>query len=199
MCYYKLEYYDVSQEVLQVYLQHHPDSVTARNLKACNHFKLFNGKLALQELSSLSDSTSHNLEYATDLLSHNKVVFNSGVGALKTLTGLVGVLPEARLNLTIHHLKQSSTLKAYELIKDLEPTSPSEYLLKATVFAVLGQEHGSKEYLKVAQSLFQVLGSSSSECDTIPGRQAMASCFVLMGQLEDSLIYFDSIKVWSLT
>lgn len=34
LCYYKLDYYDVSQEVLTVYLQHHPDSVTAINLKA---------------------------------------------------------------------------------------------------------------------------------------------------------------------
>lgn len=46
LCYYKLDYYDVSQEVLQVYLQQHPDSAVAINLKACNHFKLYNGKAA---------------------------------------------------------------------------------------------------------------------------------------------------------
>jgi tetratricopeptide (TPR) repeat protein len=33
LCYYKLDYYDVSQEVLAVYLQHHPDSAIAINLK----------------------------------------------------------------------------------------------------------------------------------------------------------------------
>lgn len=46
LCYYKLDYYDVSQEVLAVYLQQVPDSTIALNLKACNHFRLFNGKAA---------------------------------------------------------------------------------------------------------------------------------------------------------
>ena len=52
LCYYKLDYYDVSQEVLAVYLQKVPDSTTALNLKACNHFRLYNGKAA--EVKSVS-------------------------------------------------------------------------------------------------------------------------------------------------
>lgn len=51
LCYYKLDYYDVSQEVLAVYLQSIPDSTIALNLKACNHFRLYNGKAA--EVSSI--------------------------------------------------------------------------------------------------------------------------------------------------
>lgn len=39
LCYYKLDYYDVSQEVLGVYLAHHPTSTVAGNLKACNLFR----------------------------------------------------------------------------------------------------------------------------------------------------------------
>lgn len=46
LCYYKLNYYDVSQEVLAVYLQSIPDSTIALNLKACNTFRLYNGKAA---------------------------------------------------------------------------------------------------------------------------------------------------------
>lgn len=46
LCYYKLDYYDVSQEVLAVYLQSIPDSTIALNLKACNHYRLYNGKAA---------------------------------------------------------------------------------------------------------------------------------------------------------
>lgn len=46
LCYYKLNYYDVSQEVLAVYLQSIPDSTIALNLRACNHFRLYNGKAA---------------------------------------------------------------------------------------------------------------------------------------------------------
>lgn len=41
-----MDYYDVSQEVLAVYLQSIPDSTIALNLKACNHFRLYNGKAA---------------------------------------------------------------------------------------------------------------------------------------------------------
>ena len=38
LCYYKLDYYDVSQEVLAVYLQHYPDSAIAINLKVKKQF-----------------------------------------------------------------------------------------------------------------------------------------------------------------
>jgi len=34
--------------------------------------------------------------------------------------------------------------------------------------------------------------------DTIPGRQCMASCFFLLKQFEDVLIYLNSVKVWSI-
>lgn len=40
LCYYKLDYYDVSQEVLGVYVTQHPTSTVAGNLKACNLFRL---------------------------------------------------------------------------------------------------------------------------------------------------------------
>ena len=50
LCCYKLDYYDLSLESLGVYLQSNPASVFAVNLKACNHFKLYNGKAAVAEL-----------------------------------------------------------------------------------------------------------------------------------------------------
>lgn len=46
MCYHKLDYYDVSQEVLASYVHQHTDSIVATNLKACNYYKLYNGKAA---------------------------------------------------------------------------------------------------------------------------------------------------------
>ena len=53
LCYYKLDYYEMSQEVLATYLQKFPDSVTALNLKACNYFKSENVKAAENEIMSL--------------------------------------------------------------------------------------------------------------------------------------------------
>ena len=40
----------------------------------------------------------------------------------------------------------------------------------------------------------QLVGGSASECDTIPGRQCMASCYFLLKQFDDVLIYLNSIK-----
>ena len=74
MCYYKLDYYDVSQEVLSVYLQNFPDSLTAINLKACNHFRLYNGKAAEAELNTLSEKSSSIFRFAEDLIKHNMVI-----------------------------------------------------------------------------------------------------------------------------
>nr|CAG4651755.1 EOG090X04LA [Triops cancriformis] len=194
LCYYKLDYYDVSQEVLQMYLQHFPDSVIAVNLKACNHFRLFNGKAAENELRPLTDSVSGPSLFGGELVKHNLVVFRGGEGALQVLPPLVDVVPEARLNLVIYYLRQDQLTEAYRLIKEVEPTVPQEYILKGIVNAALGQETGSRELLAVAQQYFQLVGGSASECDTIPGRQCMASCFFLMKQFDDVLLYLSSVR-----
>lgn len=39
-----------------------------------------------------------------------------------------------------------------------------------------------------------LVGGSASECDTIPGRQSMASAFFLYGQFEEVLVYLNSIR-----
>lgn len=61
---------------------------------------------------------------------------------------------------------------------------------------MVGQQQSSKEHIEVAQQFFHLVGSSASECDTIPGRQCMASSFILLKQFEDSLLYLDSIKTY---
>lgn len=70
---------------------------------------------------------------------------------------------------------------AYELIKDIEPTSAQEYILKAIANAVIGQERNSvscselfetvilraaiqRDNLKLAQQYYQLVGSSGAEC-----------------------------------
>ena len=194
LCYYKLDYYDVSQEVLKVYLESFPDSATAINLKACNHFRLYSGKNAETELQTLQELTSPSFEYAQDLIKHNMVVFKNGERALQVLSPLIDVLPEARLNLVIYFLREDELQEAYNLLNNLEPTTPQEYILKGVVNAALGQELDNVDHLKIAQQYFQLVGGSASECDTIPGRQCMASCFFLLKQFDDVLIYLDSIK-----
>jgi len=194
-CYYKLDYYDVALEILQSYLTQYPHSITAVNLKACSHYQLYNGKAAEAELKVLQQaSNSGNIFQEHDLLQHNLVVFRNGENAVQVLPPLLDIIPEARLNLVIYHLRTDEAQEAYNLIKDLEPAVPREYVLKGVVFAALGQKTGSAEHLKLAQQLFQLVGASASESDTIPGRQCMASCFFLLRQFEDVLVYLKSIK-----
>lgn len=73
-------------------------------------------------------------------------VFKGGEGALQVLPNLVDVIPEARLNLVIYYLKQNEVKEAFELIKDLEPAVPQEYILKGVVNAAMGQEIGSVSF-----------------------------------------------------
>ena len=142
LCYYKLDYYDVSQEVLAMYLQKVPDSLIAVNLKACNIYRLYNGRSADVELRTLFDSPS-SCPFGKDLLDHNSVIFRNGENALQVLPALSDVIPEARLNLVIHYLRQDEAAKAYRLMQEIEPTLPSEYILKGIVNAVLSQEADS--------------------------------------------------------
>ena len=58
LCYYKMDYYDVSLDILAVYLGLNPDSIVGVNLKACNHYQLYNGKAAEAELKVLQNSTT---------------------------------------------------------------------------------------------------------------------------------------------
>jgi intraflagellar transport protein 56 len=196
LCYYKLDYYDVSLEVLNVYLQSFPTSAIAINLKACNNYRLYNGKVAEQELKPLLDIQSVAFKHENDLVKHNLVVFKGGENALQVLPPVLDLIPEARLNLVVYHLKNDEVHEANALIKDLEPVTPQEYILKGVVCASMGQLTESRDHLKMAQQYFQLVGASASECDTIPGRQCMASCFFLLKQFEDVLIYLTSIKTY---
>ena len=56
-----------------MYLQSYPDSAIAVNLKACNHFKLYNGKAAEAELKHLLEMTSPSFTFASELVKHNLV------------------------------------------------------------------------------------------------------------------------------
>lgn len=115
-------------------------------------------------------STSGDVFQDNDLLRHNLVVFRNGENALQVLPPLLDIMPEARLNLVIYYLKNNEIQEAYKLVKDMEPVVPKEYIIKAVVHAIIGMEDTSMEHLTIAQKLYQLVGTSATECDTIPGR-----------------------------
>jgi intraflagellar transport protein 56 len=198
MCYYALDFFEESLGMLAPYFEKNPDSVMAANLKACNHYRLYDGKAAEAELKHILDvlaSSSQNAE--DDLLQHNLVVFRGGENSQTVLPPLIDAIPEARLNLAVCHLRNNEFTEAHELMKDIKPSTVQQYILKAATSAAVGQANGSAEHLQTAHQLFQLVGSSKSECDTIPGRQSMASCYILCKQWDDVLVYLDSIAPYS--
>lgn len=154
LCYYKLDYFGMSQEVLDLYIASYPDSTIAANLKACNRFRMFNGQAAEQDIKHLLDGADR---FGIDLIRHNLVVFRSGEGALQVLPELLDIIPEARLNLAIHHLKRGEISEAHQMIKDIKPKVPHEYILKGVVHASMYQETGLKEHAKQAQQYLQLI------------------------------------------
>lgn len=95
------------------------------------------------ELKNLLENASLSFSYAKDLFKHNLVVFQNGEGALQVLPSLVDVIPEARLNLVIYYLRQGNIADAYDLMNDVDPSQPNEYILKGVVNAAVGQEQNS--------------------------------------------------------
>eukprot|EP00916_Digyalum_oweni_P024866 GHVL01041078.1.p1 GENE.GHVL01041078.1~~GHVL01041078.1.p1 ORF type:complete len:574 (+),score=150.25 GHVL01041078.1:93-1814(+) len=195
MCNYKLENYDTALENINIYLSKYNNSIFAVNLKACCNCQLYNGRQGEEELKTLSKASSSSHVFSEhDILRHNIAVFRNGENAPQVFTPLIDVIPEARLNLAIFNLKEGRVKEGYALIKDMKTAFPREYIIKAAVLALLGQQTESTEYIKESSNLYQMIGSNAAECDTIPGRQSMAACYILLKQFDDSLVYLKSIK-----
>eukprot|EP00761_Pharyngomonas_kirbyi_P001437 gb/GECH01001441.1/.p1 GENE.gb/GECH01001441.1/~~gb/GECH01001441.1/.p1 ORF type:complete len:560 (+),score=107.94 gb/GECH01001441.1/:1-1680(+) len=197
MCYYNLDYFDVVLECLDEYLKTDPLSASAVNLRACSSFQLYNGKVAESELRTLIDTQMSSYGEMSDIVRHNLMVFRNGENAKQILHPLVGSIHEARLNLVIYYLRENDVNGAFQLIKELEPSAPQEYILAAIVHALIGQMTDSREHLIRSHGYFQIIGSSPSECNTLHGRQCMASSFFLIKQFKDAVVYLNSIREYS--
>lgn len=197
-CFFELDRFDTSNDILSPYLISYPLSIIGLNLKSCNNYRLYNGKVAEQDIKPILDiiqiTNCDNPFFS--IISHNLCVFRDGENALEILPPLLNIINEARLNLCIYHLKNEQYIEAYSIISKyiIKPSSAIEYILKAIVCCCIGQIKQSDYELKIALKYFKLIGNSSSECDTIPGRQSMASYHILNKSFNDVLIYLESIK-----
>ncbi|OQS05571.1 hypothetical protein THRCLA_02326 [Thraustotheca clavata] len=192
MTYYCLEYYDVAMELLNTYLSFDPHSLVAQNLRACCLYHLADGFAAEQSLSSTTIQTNGHV-----LLEHNLMAFRDY--SLNVWTSLFGIVPEALLNAAIYHLKRHQLQQAYMLLERLEPSQPIEYTLKGIVHCWKGQEENnseSQEHLFLAEKFFETIGAAPNECDTIRGRQCMASFYLLRKEYETAVTYLKSISIY---
>lgn len=125
------------------------------------------------------------------------VVFTDGQRALQVLPNMIDTTPEAKLNLAIYYLHNEEISNAFQLLEELEPTTPQEYILKGVTMAMGAEcleEVNSKDFIEEAKTYFQSVGTSPSETDTIPGRQCMAQFHFLQKQFDDVNIYLASIQ-----
>ncbi|KAK2949550.1 putative Intraflagellar transport protein 56 [Blattamonas nauphoetae] len=199
-CNFKLEYYDKALQAVQEYLRINPRSPTGLNLLACLNHKLYGERSNSVEIVRSIEESSYLPPSTEMILKHNKVVFKNGEDSLQVLPPLTEEFGEAKQNLTIFYLKNDLIQDAYANMRDHQPTCNFEYTLKGIVLTLIAQSQGamgetvSDENLRAAQEMFEVMGSSPEDCDTVSGRQAMASSLFLKGKFSESLKYFESIE-----
>lgn len=216
LCYFRLGYDDVSLELLAVYLVNHPDSFFATNMKASCNFRLYTAREAISILNDFvrrypnhpcTQAISSSESALTDVMQHNLTIFRAsdrelngiethGAAAERILSPLVGNIDEAKLNLVLLYLKRREYHKAFALVEDLEPQTTTERALKGVLHAVIGEQTHSKEHLFLAEKYLHAAGSSPDDCDTIPGRQCMASYFMLRKEFVDANVYLSSIATY---
>ena len=132
-CFFELDRYDTSNDIIGPYLVKFPDSIIAQNLKACNNYRLYNGKVAENDIRSILDilqiTNCHNPFF--NIIRHNICVFRDGENALEVLPPLIHEINEARLNLCIYHLKNEEFIEAYQILQKWlkKPKSAIEYVV----------------------------------------------------------------------
>ncbi|KAE9002507.1 Intraflagellar transport protein 56 [Phytophthora rubi] len=162
---------------------------------------------AIESSHSLTRSSNYSESAMTDVMQHNLAIFRAsdreangietqGAAAERVLSPMVGHLEEAQLNLVLLHLKRREYHKAFALVEDLEPRTTPERAIKGVLHAVIGEQTHSKEHIFLAEKYFHAAGASPEDSDTIPGRQCMASYFVLRKEFSDANVYLSSIATY---
>ena len=200
MCYFKLEDAETALKQTIKYLEAHPLSLTANNLKASIQYSL-HGKPqdALETFKYIAKhSKNGNLIEENDILSHNFAVFDTENTAKtnkgKVFSQLVDIIPEAKTNLALFYLKTGQTSSALGLVKNMETNSTKEFIIKAITYYQLSLKGEKKEeHERKAQTYFNSIGESAFERDKIDGRLCMASFLRMSGAFEDEHQYLESV------
>ena len=139
-------------------------------------------------------------------------MFAGGAGAPRALLPLCDAAvppPEAARNLAAFHLRRGAAGEALAVMQRAPgPAAPQDLALIGAAHALLARSSGNgggggasgdgsaeaAEHARAAREALQAAGSAPAECDTVPGRQAMASALMLEGQWADALVYLESIR-----
>ncbi|PRW45517.1 tetratricopeptide repeat [Chlorella sorokiniana] len=194
LCAYMSDDWERSQAEVAAYQREHPDSILAANIAACCAFRTGGPAAALQCLGGLPTQLPPcGGSLGGALVQHNAVVFADGAGGMQVLPPLVGVVPEARLNLALMYCRRGEASRALDLLRGLEPATALEHICKGVAAALQGQATASAALVREAAGCFSAVGSYPSEQDSVPGRQCLASAALLGPTPADALPLLDSI------
>lgn len=175
MCQFKLDQHQQSNDSVDQYLQFSSDSAVALNLKSCDYLKLYDPNTAESQLLQIRKFSSATYGFVDALINHNLCIFHDGDDGFTILPKLVDVIPQARQNLSILYLREANALEAYNMLQEFMPLDINESLLKATVDFAYGQVSGDPNLIAGASEVFKEFGKMEDRCDTIQGRQALAT------------------------
>lgn len=190
LCYYKIGDYARCEEFLASYRDNAEDSLTSLNLLSAAKYR--QGKLdeALDALAQMKDDA----EIANlPIFKHNRCLYADLHAAALVLPTLVGIVPEARLNIIRLYTERGDYEAAYKYVENFEPAVSTEYTLKAAAFAYYGQSTQDMGILQYAQAAYSTVGQSDADKDTVLGRRSMAAAFFLEGEFDETCMYMDSI------
>ena len=194
MCLYRLDQFQESSDYADVYLQDNSDSAVALNLKSCDDLRLFDSEVAESQLLQIPKFSSASYSFINILIQHNLCIFQDGEGGFKTLPPLVDSLPEARYNLAVLYMRKNNPTEAFHLLEAFQPMDIPESILKADVFLAISQLTGDPGPLAEAQATFSEIGETQIVCDTVPGRQCLASAKFIANDYNETLHILSTIE-----
>lgn len=192
MCYYRMDFAEKCIELIQQVSLRNGESLTTVNLKACAIYKLSGSEAAMEVYNKLYEELPRLKQHP--LLKHNMCVFDGGEKALHTLPALVDIIPKARYNLTVLLLLNGDVERAWDYMRDYEPCDPQELILRGVAAAMYGQKMDDEEGIALAAEIFNLIGTSKSERDTVQGRQSMASNLILNNRYDEAIRYLETIE-----
>lgn len=191
LAYYKLEFYDKAMLIADSFMQKSGPSFIATNLKACCLYKLYK----VQEAEALLNTIVNVYPKGFNrIIQHNLALILNDDMSLKSWNDCTKYIPEASINIVIHHLKHGEVMNAKEVVDKIQPAFLEELIIKAACLTEYGQEYESTDALKQAATIYESIGSTDAEKNTILGRQSMSNYMFIVGNYEESNVYLDSIK-----
>lgn len=135
---------------------------------------------------------------------HPFLVHPAPVGAALALLGDLGHEPASPVELTLagqaHLAAGLAAAAAAEVVAGGGAASGFSPAAVAAADATWEGPIGSRpgrEHTRAAQAYLHALGASPGECDTLPGRHALAACLLSLGQHDDAVSLLESVAAYA--